>query len=132
MDVPVERFDALLRDLVCFGLVVGNEEGRWHLRPDVEMRVGVLAASQRPAGAPVVHFGTTCARCHATRVTRWHEGQYLCEACNRDGGDAEIVDAGSGQQRAPDPGPARMGELPGRRLVSHFRTPPAPSTTHLE
>jgi hypothetical protein len=123
----VERFDAVLRDLVCFGLVVDDGEGRWRLRPDVAARVAVLAASQRPVGAPVVHIGTACARCHATRVTRWHEGRYLCEACLTDRGGTETPGAAPAPERAAKPEPARVGGLPGRRLVAHFCTPPATS-----
>lgn len=107
MDVSVDRFDALLRDLLCYDLVVEEEPGRWRLRPAFEERMSTLAAAQRPASAPVLHIGVSCMGCHAANVTRLYQGRYLCDTCRA---------AARRQPHDADPGESD------RRLVSRYRT----------
>lgn len=132
MEVPLARFDVLLRDLVTFGLAVQTDDGSWHFAPGVDDRLTEIAASQRPADRPVLRFGTSCAGCHALRVTRLHEGRHLCEDCIRRG-SAPVEDAGldpedpEDLEYAPRSEPGFPGDLDlrDRRLVAHYRGPAA-------
>lgn len=126
MEVPLARFDVLLRDLLSFGLAVQADDGGWHFAPGVDERLTELAASQRPSARPVLRFGTSCAGCHATRVTRLHGGRHLCEECIRRLA-APAQDAGPILEERPlsEPGLAEPPELPGRRLVARYRAPAA-------
>lgn len=139
----VERFDPLLRDLLAFELVEAEEEGHWTLAPEVQQRLSALVAVRRPAAA-VLHIGFPCARCHASAVTRLHEGRLLCDACipqvleeeRETSGRPPAEDAGAptpaleqtpGEQTSGSgPGPTDVGE---RRLVSWNRGSVAATST---
>ncbi len=147
MDVPLERFDVLLRELLSFGLAERGDDGRWHFTAGVDDRLTALAASQRPAERPVLRFGTACAACHALRPTRPHGGRHLCDDCIRRvaqpaWGAGESPEAGPftgevgvdvvGHADVVDDGPSAADDVPGtggppagRRLVSHYRAPAA-------
>lgn len=128
---PVERFDPLLRDLLAYGLIEAEDGDRWALAPEVQQRLTALVATQRPSTAAVLHFGFPCARCHASGITRLHDGRHLCDACieqvlaePRHPSVAPVVEDRSTPAPAPAPepvvraGPVDMGE---RRLVSRYR-----------
>lgn len=118
MDVPVERFDALLRDLVHYDLVTEEGPGQWRLRPAVESRLAQLAKGQRAGSSPDLRIGVSCMGCHALAVTRLHGGRYLCDDClartPEHGGEEP------GDRRAPPEAPARAGAST-RRLVARYR-----------
>lgn len=114
MDVPVERFDALLRDLVHYDLVTEEGPGQWRLRPAVESRLAQLATGQRAGSTPDLRIGVSCMGCHALAVTRLHGGRYLCDDClartpEHGGSSPGTAAEGSGGAGAPWP------RLPGPR-----------------
>lgn len=108
MDVPVERFDPLLRDLLCYDLVVETEPGHWHLRAPFAARLAALAVGQRPTTAPVLRIGVSCASCHVATVTRLHEGRFLCEACI---GATALANQESRAEEAAGPRPSYPSDL---------------------
>jgi hypothetical protein len=83
-DYPIETFDPLLRDLVCWGLVTrqeGTTEASWQLVPAAQKRLDEL----RPVGAPhavsVVYLDHRCADCRQRGPTRMRDDCYLCATC---------------------------------------------------
>jgi hypothetical protein len=83
-DYPIETFDPLLRDLVCWGLVTrqeGTTEAGWQLVPAAQQRLGELQPASPPRAAAVVYLDHRCADCRQRRPTRIHEECYLCERC---------------------------------------------------
>jgi hypothetical protein len=61
-EIPIETFDALLRDLVTWDLVVpseGDDAQAWHLVARAQQRLGDLAATRGPwpAGARLTRAG---------------------------------------------------------------------------
>ena len=136
---PVERFDPLLRDLLAYGLIEAEDEDRWVLVPEVQRRLSALLAMQRPSTAAVLHIGYPCARCHASGITRLHEGRHLCDACieqvfaeERQPRAAPLAEDGGTPPPAPAPkpdigrDPVEVGE---RRLVSRYRVSVAVTPT---
>jgi ribosomal protein L37AE/L43A len=82
-DHPVERFDPLLRNMLAWNLV-DETEGGWELRPEVAERLSRLAGYTRRDGpSAVVYFGHICAGCKSNGLTRFRDGQYLCDDCRR-------------------------------------------------
>ena len=82
---PINRFDALLRDLITWGLV-DQEETKdgpsWRLVDAAQRRLGELMWPGHPLVAEaVIYLDHRCADCHLRAPTRLHEGSYLCDAC---------------------------------------------------
>ncbi len=106
---PIERFDPLLRNMLAWELVEQTAEGTWELRPDVVRRLHHLVQmSRRSEDAEVVYFGHACVSCHASGMTRFRGGRYLCDACRHAADLAAVA--------TPLPPPQ---EPPGRRLPFH-------------
>ncbi len=83
-DYPIETFDPLLRDLVCWGLVKRNEETNdapWQLAPAAQKRLDELRPASTPRAAAVVYLDHRCADCRQRGPTRIHQDCYLCEKC---------------------------------------------------
>jgi hypothetical protein len=80
--VAAGRFDALLRELITFGLVdrTGGDEAEWHLHQLVQRRLDTLAAPAPPVDK-LLYFGHRCAACNEHRPTKLVSGRYVCEAC---------------------------------------------------
>lgn len=136
---PVERFDPLLRDLLAFGLIEAESGDHWALAPEVQQRLTALLAAQRPSAAVMLHFGFACARCHASGITRLHEGEHLCDACieqvvaeeQRPWPTAAVEDDGA-PRLTPTPEPvvdADQADVGERRLVARYRASVAVAPT---
>jgi ribosomal protein L37AE/L43A len=83
-DYPIETFDSLLRDLVCWGLVTrdeGTAEARWQLVPAAHRRLEELHPASPPHAVAVVYLDHRCADCRQRGPTRIHEDSYLCQNC---------------------------------------------------
>ncbi len=81
---PIERFDPLLRNMLAWDLVHETDPGRWELRPDVAERLtGLTKYTKRDEPTEVVYFGHTCVGCKSQGLTRFRDGQYLCDDCRR-------------------------------------------------
>lgn len=83
-DYPVETFDPLLRDLVCWGLVTRQEgapEAPWQLVSAAQKRLDELQPASAPHAVSVVYLDHRCADCRQRGPTRIHEDCYLCEKC---------------------------------------------------
>jgi hypothetical protein len=84
-EIPIETFDALLRDLVTWDLVVqgeGDEAQTWRLVARAQQRLGDLAAARGPWPAErTAHLGRRCADCHRRQLTWERDGTYLCDPC---------------------------------------------------
>ena len=83
---PIERFDALLRELARFGLVVRDEGATgipWALSTEAQTRLGELLMrnDQKVLPEELVYLSHKCADCHRRGLTRLREGRYLCERC---------------------------------------------------
>jgi hypothetical protein len=81
----IETFDALLRDLVAWGLVSRAEDERgtsWYLTDSAQHRLDEII---RPTGPldleDLVYLDHLCADCRFRGITRLHDGVYLCSAC---------------------------------------------------
>lgn len=78
------RFDALLRDLVTFGLVEPRQrpDGRpgWQLTTETEDRLGAIQP-RKASAERTVYLGRRCAQCQEIKATRSREGRYLCDTC---------------------------------------------------
>jgi hypothetical protein len=83
-DYPIQTFDPLLRDLVCWGLVA-RQEGTtgtpWQLVPTAQQRLDELLPTGAPGAVAVIYLGHLCADCHQRGTTRIHEECYLCDSC---------------------------------------------------
>ena len=83
-DYPIETFDPLLRDLICWGLVIrqeGTTDAPWQLVPAAQQRLAELQPTSPPHAAAVVYLDHRCADCRQRGPTRMHEECYLCERC---------------------------------------------------
>jgi ribosomal protein L37AE/L43A len=83
-DYPIETFDPLLRDLVCWGLVrrpEGATEGPWELVTAAQQRLDELQPASTPQAVAVVYLDHRCVDCRQRGPTRIHEDCYLCEKC---------------------------------------------------
>lgn len=81
---PIERFDPLLRNMLSWHLVEETDSGSWELRPDVVERLSGLAKyTRRNEPSEVVYFGHICVGCRSNGLTRFRDGQYLCDECRR-------------------------------------------------
>lgn len=84
-DIPIETFDALLRDLVTWNLVVPEEregEQGWQLAPAAQRRLSELTRACAPWPVErTAYFGRRCADCGRREPTRLREGAQICESC---------------------------------------------------
>lgn len=77
------RYDALLRELVTFGLVETTLEGgrrSWRLTPAAVARLDHLRPPSVQPGR-TMHFGRRCDECYEPTVTRLVGERYLCVTC---------------------------------------------------
>jgi hypothetical protein len=139
----IETFDALLRDLLTWGLVepvvTDNAAQRtvWQLTGAAQRRLTELAAPLGPCPAhKIVFLDHFCADCQERRLTRLHDGVYLCDDCaaarleagaDEDPDKAVPVNAvdedGAVAERPPvSEGPAMAEERPTREA------PPVPAS----
>jgi ribosomal protein L37AE/L43A len=115
----IETFDALLRDLVTWGLVVrtGKTRRSWRLVDAAQSRLDVLERHSGPLEADqLVYFDHFCADCHHRTLTRLHDALYLCDACRQ-----RRETPTSEEEVSPKPGSkglrARRRHGSGRRLA---------------
>jgi hypothetical protein len=131
-NMPIDRFDPLLRDLLTWGLIVRSTTGeasRWTLAEAAEERLCELAAGADP-GPPemVVRLGRRCATCQARRPTWLRAGVYICESCGGEGNPEAVPYAPI--QALPEPRrpglrwPSRSGQRP--PLRSPIQAPALP------
>ena len=84
-EIPIETFDALLRDLVTWDLVVrGDRDGAetWCLVARAQQRLGELATARKPwPPERTAYLGRRCADCHRRQLTWERDGTYLCGPC---------------------------------------------------
>jgi hypothetical protein len=110
---PIEKFDALLRDLVGWGLVERQEAATntpWQLVPAAQRRLDELLSPIRVSGGEAdVYLDHLCADCHRRGLTRRHGASYVCDRCwaqrqaQLDGVVTEGVHQGPGASRRPGP-----------------------------
>ncbi|MGA2805978.1 MAG: hypothetical protein ABSF89_16585 [Acidimicrobiales bacterium] len=83
--IPIETFDALLRDLMTWDLVVrgeGDNAQNWSLVARAQRRLGELATAQEPwPPERTAYVGRRCADCHRRQLTWARDGAYLCDPC---------------------------------------------------
>jgi len=84
--VPVKTFDALLRDLLYWGLLVRVEdqpEGHhWQLANQADRRLEEIAAeSSAFAVEHMVYLDHRCDVCGFRRLTRVRDARYVCDEC---------------------------------------------------
>lgn len=104
-DYPIETFDPLLRDLVCWGLVTrqeGTTDTPWQLVPTAQQRLDELQPASAPRAAAIVYLDHLCVGCHQRGPTRIHEDRYLCESCReeRQGGATTVAAEPPADQRS--------------------------------
>lgn len=75
------RFDALLRNMLSFGLVQPEPGGGWRLSPEAQARLDFLGAPPAVHGE-LLYIGHRCTVCHEHRPTRRRDGGYVCERCS--------------------------------------------------
>jgi hypothetical protein len=84
-EIPVETFDALLRDLVTWNLVVpveGDGQQVWHLVPRAQERLVQLTRTRGPWPAErTAYLGRRCADCGRRELTWMRHGAYVCDPC---------------------------------------------------
>jgi len=82
----IERFDALLRNLLAWQLVSNDDpggDGGWQLVPDAQRRLDELnRSSALPDAERLVYLDHRCADCHQRLPTRSRQGLFLCDACS--------------------------------------------------
>lgn len=81
--LSASRYDALLRELLTFGLVETTLEGgrrSWRLTPAAVARLDHLRPPSVQPGR-TMHFGRRCDECYEPTVTRLIGGRYLCVTC---------------------------------------------------
>ena len=84
-DIPIDTFDALLRDLVTWDLVVrgeGDDAQTWRLVARAQQRLGELAIARGPWPAErTVYLDRLCADCGRRHLTWVRDGTYVCNPC---------------------------------------------------
>jgi hypothetical protein len=95
-DSMVARFDALLRDLITFGLAepTYDPDRPWQLTPAAQRRLEALASPTPPADK-LIYFGHRCAGCGEHRATKFRGGTFVCQPCLDRG--RHLPDADGGQ-----------------------------------
>jgi len=81
--LSASRYDALLRELLTFGLVEASLDGgrrSWRLTPGAVARLDHLRPPSVEPGR-TMHFGRRCDSCYEPTVTRLVGERYLCAAC---------------------------------------------------
>ncbi|MGD1011610.1 MAG: hypothetical protein ABR925_03630 [Acidimicrobiales bacterium] len=106
--IPIGTFDALLRDLLTWGLVAREETDggpTWRLVDRAQQRLGALAIAREPWPVErTAYSGRRCADCHAMRMTWLRDGAYVCDSCWRarlEGANDEITAADRPAARGP-------------------------------
>ncbi len=77
------RFDALLRNLLAFGLVEHDRSATshaWRLSDHAQSRLDHLDVPQ-PVVGELLYFGHRCSTCGEHSPTRLRGGAYICERC---------------------------------------------------
>jgi len=102
----IETFDALLRDLVAWGLVArtGKTRTSWHLTSAAQRRLDELVRPLGPLDVDqLVYLDHVCAGCHDRTLTRLEEGLYICDACRQrrrtEVTEKEVTDSAAGSRR---------------------------------
>lgn len=108
-EIPVETFDALLRDLVTWGLVVptdGEADQGWLLVPRAQERLAQLTRTRGPwPEERTAYLGRRCADCGGREVTWMRHGSYVCDPCwqrrlaHSDDDASEVAAGGSNRSR---------------------------------
>jgi hypothetical protein len=108
-EIPVETFDALLRDLVTWGLVVpaDDDDGRgWLLVPRAQERLAQLTRARGPWPEELTaYLGRRCGDCKSREVTWLRHGAYVCDRCwqrrlaRSDDSESDVVPADSSRSR---------------------------------
>jgi hypothetical protein len=84
-EIPIDTFDALLRDLVTWDLVVrgeGDDSQTWRLVARAQQRLGDLALARGAWPAErTAYLGRRCADCRRRELTWERDGTYLCDPC---------------------------------------------------
>jgi hypothetical protein len=84
-EIPIDTFDALLRDLVTWDLVVpgeGDDAQAWHLVARAQQRLGELMIARGPWPAErTVYLERLCADCLRRHLTWLRDGTYVCDPC---------------------------------------------------
>jgi ribosomal protein L37AE/L43A len=111
----IRTFDPLLRDLLTWGLVFEDDE-RWVLADRVADRLRQLAAERGPwPSEQTVYFDHRCAMCDTRRLTRFRDGDYVCDSCWR----SRAVATPRPAEEAPPATKRRRILNPERRRVPH-------------
>lgn len=84
-EIPIETFDALLRDLLAWDLVVpsdGDDGQAWLLAERAQRRLGDLVTPRGPWPAErTVYLDRRCSDCGQRQLTRMRDGRHMCDAC---------------------------------------------------
>ena len=83
-EIPIETFDALLRDLLAWDLVVptGADSDSWRLVARAQERLEELVITKGPWPAErTVYFDRRCADCGKRQLTWMRDGQHMCDPC---------------------------------------------------
>jgi hypothetical protein len=84
-EIPIGTFDAMLRDLVTWDLVVpgeGDDARAWHLVARAQQRMGELMIARGPWPAEhTVYLDRLCADCGRRQLTWARDGAYVCDPC---------------------------------------------------
>ena len=84
-EIPIDTFDAMLRDLVTWDLVVpdeGDDAQAWHLVERAQQRLGELMIARGPWPAErTVYLDRLCADCGRRQLTWLRDGTYVCDPC---------------------------------------------------
>jgi hypothetical protein len=84
-EIPIEKFDALLRDLVTWDLVVpgeGEDAEHWQLVARAQRRLADLAKTRGPwPSERTAYLDRQCADCQHRQLTWVRDGAYVCDPC---------------------------------------------------
>jgi hypothetical protein len=87
-EIPIEKFDALLRSLVTWDLAVreeGNEAQNWHLVRRAQERLTALAHPHGPWPAErTAYVDHQCADCGRRKLTWLRDSTHVCDPCWED------------------------------------------------
>lgn len=80
-EIPIDNFDALLRDLITWDLVTREGTG-WQLVERAQRRMSELAPEVGPwPDEQTVYFDHRCADCGSHTATRLRSGSFVCDPC---------------------------------------------------
>lgn len=86
-EIPIETFDAMLRDLLTWRLVVEGDgddagTGNWQLVERAQRRLGELSIVRGPWPTERTAYPSRrCAECHQRQLTWLRDGSYVCDPC---------------------------------------------------